>query len=58
MKTKVKYQVQKGNTYHQCAWLVVIPHTTVPDDVIAEFWDRKDAQLFIRAKKWVKKNIK
>jgi hypothetical protein len=44
------YKVKKGNTFHQCAWLVVIPYKTKPDSVIAEFWDRKDALSFCAMK--------
>jgi hypothetical protein len=48
---KRKYKVKRGNTSHQCAWLVVIPYKTIcDDDVIAEFWDYKDARSFCRFK--------
>lgn len=43
---KVKYKVSRGNRSHQCKWIVFIPRTTVPDVVIAEFWNYNDARSF------------
>lgn len=37
----MKYTIKRGNTYHQCAWLVNFKHNT-----IAEFWSYKDALKF------------
>ena len=43
---RIKYKVSRGNMSHQCKWIVLIPRSTRPDVVIAEFWNYKDARSF------------
>ena len=41
-----KYKIVRGNSRYECPWLVIIPSKIDGDDIIAEFWDKKDAKLF------------
>lgn len=51
----MKYKILKGNTSHQCAWIVASAKRIRDWNVIAEFWDKKDAQIFIKAKQHLTK---
>ena len=42
----MRYRIRKGNTYHQCQWLVEEATHKHNWDIIAEFWGYKDAKLF------------
>jgi hypothetical protein len=46
----MKYRIRKGNTSHQCAWLVEEAPHKHDWDIIAEFWAYADALLFRKVK--------
>ena len=54
----MKYRIRRGNTSHQCAWVVDRATHKHNWDVIAEFWDYKDAKLFRILKNQIKNKEK
>ena len=42
----MRYRIRKGNTSHQCAWVLDEAKHKHDWNVIAEFWDYKDAKKF------------
>lgn len=46
----MKYRIIKGNTSHQCAWIVQEAEHKHDWEPIAEFWSRRDAMSFRKLK--------